>query len=186
MTEHYLAWLDIETTGLNASSDKILEITVRLTDPTGQPITHAAHHVVGVGSTELEAIKKSCSTIVLDMHEKNGLWDEVARSPLTIEQVDDHLSSWLESFGDRPIYVAGRSVGFDRGFIEAQLPRTHAAFHYRTIDLRSIIEFMTSLGFDNPEINDNHRSTGDVDGDITLFAFYRDQINNLLGAQEGN
>ena len=77
---------------------------------------------------------------VFDMHTKNGLLVDCARSSLTLAQIEDDLLDIVPEVEDkeeRPI-LAGSTIHFDLGFVRAHWPRLAARLSHRCYDVSAI------------------------------------------------
>lgn len=144
MTDTLLAWFDAETTGLDPSKDPLLEIAVLITDlnleipddrtiDEGYPVFQRVLFV-----PDVDHFREKADPYVQEMHDKNGLWDEVTHAMQGSMGVDAELDQWLHGVVmDRELRIAGNSVHFDLGFLRAQMPKTAAHFSHRIVDMTS-------------------------------------------------
>jgi oligoribonuclease (3'-5' exoribonuclease) len=70
------AGIDIETTGLDATKGKILEISVDVRD-INLDSTFKANYLVAYTQSQLKNIVENVNEAVFDMHNKSGLWKEL-------------------------------------------------------------------------------------------------------------
>lgn len=132
-----LFWLDIETTGLDPEQDDVLEVGWVVTNGL-EPIDAGARVLFhplarrAEGDEELPINKH-----VREMHQKNQLWLECARSgwtsphsigPWLCEVFDKHFPN------DKPT-PAGRNVHFDISFMP---PAVRARLSHRHFDVTTI------------------------------------------------
>lgn len=169
-----LLWLDVETTGLDPAMNSLLEVAMVLTqfntrfDPIGVSATTVFRVPQGL---QIEHVHPD----VLAMHAKNGLWNECRAAQDELTAWND-LGSVIENWDIEPeddILLAGRSVHFDRKWLDAKAPlwfREGLNLSHRIFDLTSIKKFAELCGreFSEESEPDVHRALPDVEADIEL------------------
>jgi oligoribonuclease len=146
MKNNKLVWLDLEMTGLNPDTDKIIEIATIVTDDN--------LHIVAEGP--VCAITQSADTLAgmddwnQEHHGRSGLIDRVRASNISEQQAAattlNFLRKHLDS-GTSPL--CGNSIGQDRMFLRCYMPALNNFFHYRNIDVSSVKELARRW---NPDI----------------------------------
>jgi oligoribonuclease len=174
-----LAWLDIETTGLNPREDRILEVGLIITSDDLQEIWRTSKVCRYLG--DLDKI----DPVVRTMHEASGLWAECATTEDTTFSVESALVAELresrvtDAFGKGVVPLCGNSIGFDRSFLREQMPRLLDCFHYRSIDVSSLTELAKRW---HPSVYESrpgadtkppHRALPDLENSIALLRYYR-------------
>lgn len=146
-----IAWVDIETTGLDPLESFMLEVAVVFTDMQGFII--GSHH--SLISTSPGPDDYRYGPGVEDMHHRSGLLDEVMGVAVkrqynehSLDQDLEFMSNAIMKPGHKP-YLGGVGPHFDRGFIEEYLPRFESTLHYRHIDMRTILTVFRQAGLDN-------------------------------------
>lgn len=142
---HHLLWIDLETTGLNASTDQILEVAIVLT---GLDLgTVATFSGVIRPQGDLDDVLGAAPPLVQDMHRASGLTRDLRSAQTSLEQFDEAVAEAVRSVaGGGPFILAGNSVSFDRSFIEQQMPKLAGLLHYRTFDVRTVQILMDLSG----------------------------------------
>lgn len=157
-----IAFVDIETTGLNKQENIILEVGIVLTDRELNVLDqwdsvvadeNVAQHVEWLEKLALDEPNHrgqepwSGARFVYEMHTKNGLLAEISSTmatggPKTLASVSHEAADWLRSHNIgrnlNPLPMTGSSVHFDRGFIEWQMPILNEQFHYRNTDVSTL------------------------------------------------
>lgn len=158
--EHkYMFWTDLETTGSDLDDHQIIEIGAAITDLNLNVL--AGREYVLPLTREYEV-----KDVVLEMHAKNGLWTDVRKSKLILEEVDAELAEWIRTFnGSDHMWMAGSGVShFDRQFYKRDLPLTNKRLTYYAFDVgdrRREYEIIHK-GTDWPTDTKNHRAFDDV------------------------
>ncbi|HEX7276348.1 MAG TPA: oligoribonuclease [Acidimicrobiales bacterium] len=173
-----LAWIDLEMTGLDPSTEVIVEIAVLLTDDNLEIVAEGPDVVVSQPADKLAGMVD----VVKHMHHTSGLTAAVAASTTSLEdagrQVLDFLRQHIPEPGTVPL--CGNSIGTDRRFLAAYLPELDQFFHYRSIDVSTVKELCKRWYPDAyaaaPEKAGNHRALDDIRESVKELRHYRDAI----------
>jgi oligoribonuclease len=133
-----LAWVDLESTGLDPYEDSILEFAMVLTDP-DLAILAEPTNVVCIPKPGWE---DRMVEVVREMHEGNGLLDAQYRDAAEetrwlVSALQGVLCAQFEALGFHKghVWLAGSGVShFDRLVIDAQMPRVSEWFPYFNFD----------------------------------------------------
>jgi oligoribonuclease len=171
-----IAWVDVETSGLDPYAGELLEIGVILTDDDLNEKGRTSFVIAPRSRLYLNGMSEQ----VRRMHTKSKLLLELDRSDLpSLEEVELFLFHWLSARSEEPLVVAGSTVGFDRAWIKAKMPLVERAFHYRSIDVSSLKELNRRWEF-APEwtgSREKHRALPDLEDSIAELRHYRGGIN---------
>lgn len=176
-----LAWCDLETTGFTelhkhmVHKHKILEVGLVVTDQDFNVVDKLS---VVIGHNREEAMRWA-DDYVVNMHTKNGLWDECEKSTLSIKDAEVQLLDFLVKNGvgrfESPMW--GNSVYLDRAFLEAQMPELASYFHFRNGDMSAVKEFLKLI---SPEFEPikarGHRALDDILESINEAKLYSSLI----------
>ena len=173
-----MAWIDIETTGLDPIGDAILEVGLMVTDSDLNAIAERSW-VVDPGS-KAWCVEKM-DDFVRDMHVTNGLLHEVnvERQGIDAWVVVEQAAKFLEEHGVAGTAMCGSSVQFDRAFLAANMRGLHDAFGYRNIDVSTLKELNKKWGVAPPYIHygeKTHRALDDLRDSIAELAYYRKNL----------
>lgn len=141
-----IAWVDCETSGLDAETCNLLEIAVVVTDSELNELENGRFHaVVKYDPIDVLAMRSSVADVVYDMHLKTALWDRLTgRQALPLAAIDVTLAEFLATFGERcTMPVGGSSVRLDMNFIDKHLPLTSGFLDYHMRDVSSLAGFMS-------------------------------------------
>lgn len=176
--------VDVETTGLDPVLDTILELGILIADKNfnilGEfsMVRHFNLEVQGAGVIEK----------VVDMHTKNGLWEECANSGNTLSHISQSATQWL-TWGDwnnQP--MCGSTIQFDRSFIAQWMPGLNKTFHYRHIDVSSFKNVWNKYGWSQHntgyEKQGCHRAVPDCRDTLDELERYVVKINRAIRAEE--
>ncbi|HNU11150.1 MAG TPA: oligoribonuclease [Rubrivivax sp.] len=136
-SEHNLIWIDLEMTGLDASSDRIIELAVIVTDP--QVAIRVEGPVIAVHQPD--SVLDAMDAWNKGTHGKSGLIDRVRASRIDEAQAEAEVIDFLRRYvpaGKSP--MCGNSICQDRRFLARLMPRLEAFFHYRNLDVSTLKE----------------------------------------------
>lgn len=165
----YIAVIDLETTGLDPDA-MVLEVGLIVVETY---VDHAplveTNWVIGlsgiIGHATVDDLRDSCDPFVQTMHDDSGLWDEVAASPLTIDDVNAQMANVLRRF-TTPLAVAGSGFDrFDRPLVNRDLPDVAALLLYWSFDVSPIRRLASLVQREDLLMADSlhppHRALGD-------------------------
>ncbi len=171
-----LIWIDLEMTGLDPNTHKIIEIATIVTDPELNVLAEGPVIAIFQDENELKKMDDWCTKT----HTENGLVERVRQSLFTeemaVEKTIEFLSQWVPK-GKSPI--CGNSVGQDRRFLFNYMLELEQYFHYRTLDVSTIKELVTRWA---PETmkgfkkQGTHLALDDIRESIDELRFYRQQV----------
>ena len=135
--DHNLIWIDLEMTGLNPETDRIIEVAVVVTD--AQLERRIEGPVLAIHQSD--AVLDAMDAWNKGTHGKSGLIERVRAS--TIDEVAAQaeviafLQRWVPK-GKSP--MCGNSICQDRRFLARTIPALEAYFHYRNLDVSTLKE----------------------------------------------
>lgn len=170
-----LVWVDLETTGLDPSRERILEIAVVITD--GDLEVKAERHII---LHQHGAVLDSMDAWCKEHHTASGLLALSGHSRLHETDASVILLSFLRTHaleGQSPL--CGNSVHFDRGFLATHLPAVNKYLHYRNLDVSTVKELVRRWYPDvyasrpGADSQSPHRAMLDIQNSITELRHYR-------------
>lgn len=169
-----LIWMDLETTGLHANEDVILEVACIVTEDDFTEVdrfTAVCNHTL---------VMDDIDNYVLEMHAKSGLWDAVSESPLSQEVVGGMLLEFIQEYvGKRFAPLCGSSVHFDRKFLEHHWRPVYDWLHYRNVDVSTVKELVRRLYGEDAVFeggkDKRHRASSDIEHSIAELKYYTER-----------
>ena len=173
-----LAWIDLEMTGLDPSTEVIVEIAVLLTDDDLEIVAEGPDLVVFQPAAKMAAMVD----IVQRMHHTSGLTEAVAASTISLEEAGRQVLDFLRQHIPEPgtVPLCGNSIGTDRRFLAAYLPDLDRFFHYRSIDVSTVKElcrrWYPAAYATAPAKTSHHRALDDIRESVKELRHYRETI----------
>ena len=171
-----LIWIDMEMSGLDSDSDRILEVALVVTDPQLQVLAEGPVLVVHQPDHVLEGMDDWNKST----HARTGLIEKVKASMLDEAQVEQvmiaFLSPWVAA-GRSP--MCGNSICQDRRFLARHMARLESYFHYRNLDVSTLKELVKRW---KPEIacgvkkDGRHEALADIYESIEELKYYREHF----------
>ncbi len=169
-----LVWIDCEMTGLDLTSDELVEVAVVITDYELQPVDPGFAVVIKADQSAIEGM----NDFVREMHTKSGLIDEIPNG-VSLADAEYAVLEYILRFvpGSQTAPLAGNTIGTDRAFINKFMPRVDAHLHYRSVDVSSIKElakrWYPRVYFNAPSKDGGHRALADILESIRELDYYR-------------
>lgn len=174
--EQNLIWIDLEMTGLDPKTHKIIEIATIVTDAELNVLAEGPVIAISQPEHELAKMDDWCTRT----HTESGLVDRVRQSEINEAQAATETIAFLEQWvpkGKSPI--CGNSIGQDRRFLVEDMPELEAYFHYRYLDVSTIKELTRRW---SPELLDglnkkgSHLALDDIRDSIAELKYYRQHV----------
>ncbi len=170
--------MDLEMTGLDHTSDVIVEIATIITDDDLNIVAEGPDLVVH----QPDAVLDNMNEVVTKMHTDSGLLEQIKSSTLTLEEAGqqtlDFIKEHCPEAGTVPL--CGNSIGTDRRFLAQYLPEIENYLHYRSVDVSSIKELVRRW---YPEANarrpwkpNSHRALDDIKESVAELQHYQQVV----------
>ncbi|MFA9216465.1 MAG: oligoribonuclease [Sphingomonadaceae bacterium] len=177
--EMNLVWVDMEMTGLEPDTDRIIEVAVVVTDMHLNVLAEGPVLVIHQSDETLDKMDAWNK----GTHGRSGLIDRVKASSVTEAQAEEELIAFMRKWvpkGKAP--MCGNTIGQDRRFMVRYMPKLEAYFHYRNIDVSTLKELCKRW---KPEIvsgfkkHQMHTAMADIVESIEELKYYREHFIKL-------
>jgi oligoribonuclease len=177
--QNHLIWLDMEMSGLNPDTDKVLELAIVVTDSALNTVAELPVMVLHQPDSVLEAMDDWNKST----HARSGLIPKVKASTLVEAAMETQFLELLAAQvpkGASP--MCGNSICQDRRFMARHLPKLEAFFHYRNLDVSTLKELVKRW---KPELakgltkHGKHEALADIYESIEELKYYREHFLKL-------
>jgi oligoribonuclease len=177
--EMNLVWVDMEMTGLEPDTDRIIEVAMVVTDMHLNVLAEGPVMVIHQSDATLDAMDSWNK----GTHGRSGLIDKVKASTVTEEQAEAELIAFMKQWvpaGKSP--MCGNTIGQDRRFMVRYMPKLEAFFHYRNVDVSTLKELCRRW---NPAVvsgfkkAQKHTALADILESIEELKYYREHFIKL-------
>lgn len=177
-----LVWMDLEMTGLDPETNRIIEIATIITDND--------LHIVAEGPV----IAIHQSPALLDgmddwnkrTHGETGLIERVKSSPYTDRQAEAETLAFIQEFVPRNRSpLCGNSIYQDRRFLRRYMSELEQWFHYRNLDVSTLKELARRWSpsvYDGLNKKNSHKALDDIRESIDELRYYREHFISLVPA----
>ncbi|MCW3479018.1 oligoribonuclease [Neisseriaceae bacterium JH1-16] len=177
--QNNLIWLDMEMTGLNPDSDRIIEVAMIVTDSQLNVVAESPVLVVH----QSDAVLDGMDDWNKNTHGKTGLIDKVKASTLNEADAEAQLLAFMEQYvPSRTTPMCGNTIHQDRRFMARWMPKLEAYFHYRNLDVSTLKELAKRW---KPEVakgvvkKGKHEALADILESIEEMKHYREHFLKL-------
>lgn len=177
--EFNLVWVDMEMTGLNPDTDRIIEVAVVVTD--------ASLNILAEGPVlaihQSDEVLDGMDSWNKGTHGKSGLVDRVKASTISEAEAEQIFIEFLRKFvpnGKSP--MCGNTICQDRRFMARGMPKLEAYFHYRNLDVSTLKELCRRW---KPDVlngfrkHQKHTALADILESIEELKYYREHFIKL-------
>jgi len=171
-----LIWIDLEMTGLEPETDRIIEIATLVTDKQLNVLAEGPELAIHVSDADLDRMDEWCT----NQHGKSGLTQRVKDSKISDDDAAKETIKFLEQYVDAGASpMCGNSICQDRRFMAKWMPELEEFFHYRNLDVSTLKELAARWNPDAVkgfEKKGSHLAMDDIKDSIAELAFYREKI----------
>jgi oligoribonuclease len=177
-----LIWIDMEMSGLQPDTDRILEVALVVTDAQLNILAQAPVWVVHQPPAVLQAMDHWNQST----HAKSGLIERVKHSTEDETSVERQAIAFLEQHVPKSMSpMCGNSICQDRRFLARWMPKLEGYFHYRNLDVSTLKELAKRW---RPDVLDGlkkhgkHEALADIHESIDEMKHYREHFLRMPAA----
>lgn len=177
--QNNLLWIDMEMTGLQPDTDRIIEIAIVVTDGALNTVAEAPVLVVH----QPDAVLDGMDAWNKGTHGRSGLIEKVKASRLAEAEVEAQMLAFLSQHVPKQISpMCGNSICQDRRFLARWMPALEGYFHYRNLDVSTLKELAKRW---RPELSKGltkhgkHEALADIYESIEELKYYKEHFLKL-------
>ena len=173
-----LIWVDMEMTGLNPDTDRVIEIATIVTSQELEILAEGPVISVHQSENALLAMDEWNTRT----HTRSGLVERVRGSSYTEATATQATLAFLEEWvtpNSSP--MCGNSICQDRRFMARHLPDLETFFHYRNLDVTTLKLLATYWRPDLPPASKRnvHEALADIRESIEELRYFREHLIRL-------
>jgi oligoribonuclease len=170
-----LIWVDLEMTGLDTDTDRIIEIATIITDSQLNILAEGPVVAIHQDDADLEAMDEWNTR----QHTQSGLVERVRESRYSTADAEEQTLEFIREYvPERVSPMCGNSICQDRRFMHRLMPELESYFHYRNLDVSSVKEIIARWYHDKPGFSkeSTHLALDDIRDSIAELKFYREHF----------
>ena len=172
-TNQNLVWMDLEMTGLDPETDRILEIATLVTDSelnllAEGPVIYVRQSEDLIAGMDEWNTKHHGDSGLIDLVREKGVSEQEAERS-TLEFLKEHTAARMSP-------LCGNSIGQDRRFLVKYMSGLEEFLHYRNLDVSTVKELAVRWRPDiaaSHEKKNAHRALDDIKESIEELKHYR-------------
>ena len=171
-----LIWIDLEMTGLDPMSDRIIEIATIVTNK------HLEELAVGpvIAVHQAASLMAGMDEWNTNQHGQSGLIERVRKSEIDEGQAEKATIDFLQQYiPSNTSPMCGNSICQDRRFLARLMPDLEEFFHYRNLDVSTLKELANrwypkiAKGYSKES---KHQALDDIRDSIDELKYYRQYL----------
>ena len=173
-----LIWIDLEMTGLDTQTDKVIELATVITD--------CELNVIDVGPElaifQPESVLRKMDQWNMEQHTGSGLLARVRQSQISEKEAEQQTMDFVRKHvKEHTSPMCGNSICQDRRFLAKHMPMLESYFHYRHLDV-STLKLLVKYWAPNLAMvskASKHRAKDDVLDSIAELRYYRKKVLSI-------
>lgn len=175
-SEKHLVWVDCEMTGLDPAENVLLEIATIITNYDLEIIARGPVLAIRQSEKKLAAMDAWNQRT----HKQSGLLDRVREEGVALADAEKQTLNFVKRHCyARTAPLCGNSIGQDKRFLAAYMPKLHNFLHYKVVDVSSIKLLATEWyrgKYEPPKKQELHRALADIEESIAELDYYRKNV----------
>jgi oligoribonuclease len=181
-----LIWVDLEMTGLDVASSTIIEIALVITDQDLKELDRWPSGNAGQAIQQPADVLEKIDAWGRKTHTKTGLLERVCKSSVDLAAAEQEALALVQQYCPQPgskrtegCPLAGNSIGHDRAFLQAYMPRLEHYTSYRNVDVSTIKELVKRWHPDDRYVKaetGKHGAMPDILASIEELQHYRSKV----------
>ena len=173
-SSNFLAWIDLEMTGLNPEKHHIIEIACLVTDSNLEIVAEGPEIAIKQPPKILDLM----DDWNVNQHSSSGLINKIKESTIDLSQAQEmSLGFFQKHIRQHKSPLCGSSISHDRRFLIKHMPKLANHFHYRHIDVTSFKESLKRWDKDFIEYKKkaSHRAMDDIRESVQELRYYKEK-----------
>lgn len=171
-----LIWIDLEMTGLNTDTDRIIEIATLVTDSNLNILEEGPVLAIHQSNEMLKGMDDWNTR----QHGGSGLVERVRTSIINEIEAEQRTLEFLQKYVPRnKSPMCGNSICQDRRFLYRSMPDLEKYFHYRNLDVSTVKELVRRWApalADGFSKNPAHLALEDIRDSVRELKYYREHF----------
>jgi oligoribonuclease len=174
-----LVWMDLEMTGLDPETNRIIEIATIITDNDLHIVAEGPVIAIHQAQTLLDGMDDWNKRT----HRETGLIERVKSSLCSERQAEAETLAFIQEFIPRNRSpLCGNSIYQDRRFLRRYMPELEQWFHYRNLDVSTLKELARRWSpsvYEGLNKKNTHKALDDIRESIDELRYYREHFISL-------
>lgn len=171
-----LIWIDLEMSGLEPKTDRIIEIATIVTDAELNILAEGPSLVINQDKALMDGMDEWNTK----QHNKSGLVGRVLESTITEAEAEQKTLDFLEQYVKKgSSAMCGNTIHQDRRFLNKYMPNLENFFHYRNLDVSTLKELSRRWApkvLEGVEKSSQHLALEDIKDSINELKYYRRKL----------